>query len=75
VVILIPKQKRRRRLAGNMSSNFRIQRDTLTGKGQMSRINSDGKIRAATFFVRRIDRWVQTLLEMRADRCDQAPAC
>ena len=44
-------------------------------KCQMARIKRYRKIRTAAFFVGRIDRRIQPLLEMRADGCHQMPAC
>src|SRR5258707_6272080 len=39
----------------------------LVGNPEMPRIKGHGEIRAAAYFVGRIDRWIQTLVEMRAD--------
>ena len=58
-VILRLQQKRRRSLVGDM--NIRIQLINLGVEREMPRIKSHGKIRAAAFFVCRIDSRVQTL--------------
>jgi hypothetical protein len=50
VVILILQQERRRRLAGDMAINIRIQPETVIGERQTPRIDSYRKIRAAAFF-------------------------
>jgi hypothetical protein len=52
-----------------MSTNIRIQRKTIIRKRQMPRIDSHRKIRAAAFFVSRIDSGIQPVLKMRAHRC------
>ena len=75
MVILVLQQKRRRRLAGNISRNIRIQLETVISNGQMAWIKSHRKIRAATYFVGRVGSWVQTLCKMSTDRCYQMSAC
>src|ERR1700737_2591575 len=65
-VILRLQQKRRRRLPGDMSTDIRIQLEFFVVNPQMAWINSHRKIRAAAFFVGRIDSRVNTLLKMRS---------
>jgi hypothetical protein len=41
-----------------------VERDTVFGEGQMPGINGDREIRAAALLVRRVDRGIQTRVEV-----------
>jgi len=73
-IILVLQQERRRRLRADVRADVRIQRDAVLGQRQVPRIQRDSEIRTAAFLVRRIDRLVRTLREMRADVRDQVAA-
>jgi hypothetical protein len=51
-----------------------IQLDAVLGYGQVAGINGNGKIRAAAFMIRRIDKAVKISIEVGTHLRDQIPA-
>ena len=73
-IVLRLQQKRRRCLASDR--NIRIQLKIFRSVLQhVPRIKGHGKVRTTAFFVGCIENGIQALLEIRADRRHEVPAC
>jgi hypothetical protein len=71
-IVLGLNEKRRRCLRGDV--DIRIEREVLVGEREITGIDDQGEIRATANLVRGIDRSIETLIEMGAQRCREMSA-